>query len=376
MAGRFVLVAPNYHPRTCGVGDHSMRLAQELWRRGHEATVLTREPAQVHPEAPEVPVIGVPGSSPLTLCRRMFQEVSLLRAERVFIQYTPQMLGASRFGSAAVPLLARGLKAQHIPVTLIAHELFLPWSARPDLAVGAALQRLQFAWLLVSADRVVITTSSRLHLASRHLSRSGRPAPLLVPVGPNALPVPRTKGAGRCRIGLFSTLAFGKRFDVVLGAFERIGAVLGSAELVLIGDLAQNEARYGGLLKRIARNRFADRIRLTGKLPLARVSEEVAGLDVFLFPMDTGANTRSGTLPLPLGSAVPVVAARGSETDESFFRSGENILFADSLTEEAFADAAMQLLRDPELARRVGEGGLQLYSRALCWERIVDKLLG
>ena len=52
-----------------------------------------------------------------------------------------------------------------------------------------------------------------------------------------------------------------------------------------------------------------DRIRVTGRLSLAAVASEIAGLDVYLFPMSTGANTRSGTLPVALGTVrTPVLA--------------------------------------------------------------------
>ena len=63
---RFAFVSPNYYPRTCGVGDNTMRFAQELTRRGFETTVFTRSPASPNPEAPEVPVIAASGATPLS----------------------------------------------------------------------------------------------------------------------------------------------------------------------------------------------------------------------------------------------------------------------------------------------------------------------
>src|SRR5689334_12552603 len=95
---RFALVCPNYHPRTCGVGDHSMRLAQELRRRGFEAAIFTRAPAAPNPEAPEVPVTGVPGRFPLSIARRIDEELDRFAPTDLIIQYTPQMFGAWRWG--------------------------------------------------------------------------------------------------------------------------------------------------------------------------------------------------------------------------------------------------------------------------------------
>ena len=114
---------------------------------------------------------------------------------------------------------------------------------------------------------------------------------------------------------------------------------------------------------------------MTESLPLAEIASEIADLDLYLFPMDTGANTRSGTLPVALGAGVPVITIRGSETDASLFRADENVTFASDLTAAAFAEAALSLLRNRVLLERVGQGGRQLYEEHVSWERIADRLL-
>ena len=91
--------------------------------------------------------------------------------------------------------------------------------------------------------------------------------------------------------------------------------------------------------------------------------------------METGANTRSSTLPSALGSGIPTVAVCGRETDLSLFRDGDNVAFADAMTERAFAVAALRLLQDPAARTRVGEGGRRLYAEHLSWQRIGDRLL-
>lgn len=375
MPSRFVLVAPNFHPRICGVADYSVRLALELRRRGHDALILSREPAEPHPEAPEVPIAAVPGKTPRAVCRGIIDRVVTARPDRVLLQYVPWMWGASRFGSGAVPGLVRDLQARSIPVTMVAHEIFIPWSMRPDLAIAAALQRMQLAVMLRRADRSVITTTSRERDIAPLLALSGARSPATIPVGAGAVPAPRATDPGRQRLGMFSTLSKGKQVEVVLEAFAYIGAELPRAELVLVGDFSQDPARLQRLLAQLAAHPHAARIRVTGKLPLARVAEEVAALDVFLFPMAAGATTRSSTLPLALGTGIPVVATRGNETDERVFRAEENMVFADALTGEALAAAALRVLREPALAARIGDGGHRLYRERFSWEKIVDRYL-
>jgi glycosyltransferase involved in cell wall biosynthesis len=203
--------------------------------------------------------------------------------------------------------------------------------------------------------------------------------PGVIRVGANALPVPRrprAAGADGPRLGVFSTAAVGKRFDVVLDAFARVAREHAGAELILIGDLGPPERpRVREILESVRRHPASARIRMTGKLPLSDVAAEIAGLDAYLFPMSTGANTRSGTLPVALGAGLPVVAIHGPETDADLFRDGENVVLAAGLDAPAFAEATLRLLRDHALAARVAEGARRLYEQHLSWPRIADHLL-
>jgi glycosyltransferase involved in cell wall biosynthesis len=373
---RFALVAPNYHPLTCGVGDHSMRLGGELLRRGFSATVFTHAPAETNPNEPALPVSGVPGRDPVTIAAAIAAQILKGGFSDVVLQYVARIWGGSRFGSPALPLLAARLAEAGVAVTLIAHELFTPWQLRPDLAMGAGLTRLQLAMTMGSCSHVFVTTGSRQRLIGPAVAALAPARGLhIMRIGPNALPVPWTSRPSGRRLGLFSTMAVGKRFDVVIEAFEAVTRVHPDAELLLIGDLGPPTGRAGQMLSaRLEGSAGRDRIRMTGKLSLGEIANAVASLDVYLFPMDTGANTRSGTLPLALGSGVPVVAVAGVETDPLFV-DGENIVFARSLTGAAFADATLDLLADPSRRARVGEEGRRLYERELAWGPIMDGFL-
>jgi len=376
MPQRFALIAPNYYPLTCGVGDHTMRLAAELQRRGHQAAVFTHAPAAPNPEALGVPVTGVAGKRPLSIAARVAKEILSQGFSQVIIQYTPQMWGAQRLGSPALPALAALLRSRGARITLVMHELAPPWNRRPDLALGAALMRLQLRAMLRLSDVLFVTTESRRQLLTGAVAGGSlREPPGVLRVGPNALPLERPFVPGGHRVGLFSTLAVGKSFDVVVAAFEGTLRAYPDAELLLIGDLGPPDSkRFRELEARIAASPGAQRIHLTGKLTLAEIAVAVASLDVYLFAMNTGANTRSGTLPLALGSGVPVVAIRGPETDPLFV-DRQNVFFAASLNGAAFADGTRQIFADRALAVRLSEGGLRLYRENLSWETIVDTLL-
>ncbi len=371
------LVSPNYHPRTCGVGDNTARLALELLRRGMRVVVLTRTPAEPHPDAPEVPVVGFGGRGPSAITRAMLRWFDSNPADDVIVQYTPQMLGAWRFGSTAVPRLVRALHARGAAVTVLAHELCIPWEARPDLLVGALTQRIQLASCARAASRFAVTTGTRVPLVGNWFRFVPRTPPVrFVPIGSPVTPVPWSPSTKGFRIGTFSTLTVGKRFDVVLDAFALVAREAPDAELSLLGDmLGRKDGMTRNFVQAVASHPARDRIHVPGKQALSAVAETVASLHVFLFTMDTGANTRSSTLPVALGSGVPVVATRGAETDD-IFQDGRNVLFARSLSGEAFSESVLRLLREPALAARVSQGAKALYDSHLSWPRVVDALFG
>jgi glycosyltransferase involved in cell wall biosynthesis len=352
-----------------------MRVAAELLRRGYDARVFTRAPATPNPEAPDVSVQAVPARGPRATARDIADAIVGWNADDVWIQYVSQMFRAWRFGSAAVPLLARRVRSAGARVLTVGHELFVPWSPRPDLAAASALQRLQFRALIGATDGLVVTTASRLAIAKR-FPRAHRVPEFarVVPVGATAHPVFPGSRAGPFRLGVFSPLGSGRRFDVVLDAFAKIARDVPDACLEVIGTLGDDRAERT-FRRRIAAHALADRIDLTGRVPLIQVARRVAALDVFLFPMNTGATTRSSTLPLALGSGIPVVAIRGAETAD-FFVDGQNVAFAEALEGSAFARAVLRLRADPSLHARIAAGARALYLRRLTWPTIVDGLLG
>ncbi len=373
---RIALVSPNYHPRTCGVGDNSARLALELARRGIASVVLTRAPAEPHPAVPEVPVVGFRGG-PRAIGRAILDWLDSNPGHDVIVQYTPQMLGAWRFGSTAIPRLVGALRSRGTAVTLMAHELCFPWATRPDLLASAMSQRLQLAACARNASRFAVTTETRASLLRRWLRFvPGAPSVRVVPIGSPVTPTPWSPGPSGFRVGTFSTLAVGKRFDVVLDAFALIAREVPEAELLLLGDmLARRDRMTRRFFEAVARHPAGDRIHVPGKQPLETVANTLASFHVLLFPMDTGATTRSSTLPLALGSGVPVVAMRGVETDD-IFEDRRNVLFARALSGQAFSESVLELRKDPALAATLSEGARALHSSHLVWPKIVDSLLG
>src|SRR5450432_4110357 len=82
---RFAIVAPNFYPRVCGVGDHTARLGAELQRRGHEVRIFSRQPAERHPEMPALEVHGAEGRWPTPIARHLMEAITEYRPTDVLI---------------------------------------------------------------------------------------------------------------------------------------------------------------------------------------------------------------------------------------------------------------------------------------------------
>jgi glycosyltransferase involved in cell wall biosynthesis len=373
---RLAFVSPNFYPRTCGVGDFCARLAHELGTRDVGVKIYSREPVQSNPEAHNVVAKGVRGERPWRIARGIWDHLAQDRPTDLVIQYTSQMWDTWRFGSPALPWLAERARRSGIRVFLIAHEPFIGFPRhRPDLMVASGLQRLQLAALLKSCERTFVTTETRIRYLEGMSALLGVPRPGVVRIGASALPKPRHASPAR-RLGVFSTASVGKQFDAILAAFAVVAAELSDAELVLIGDLGpRDSARVRSLEEAVRRHPASERIRITGRLELPQVADEIAALDVYFCPMNTGANTRSSSLPTAFGSGVPVVAVKGVETDPSVFVHRRNVLFADDLTGPSLARAALEILRDSTLAAELSAGGRALFEQHLAWPRIADRFL-
>ena len=135
---RFAIVCPNFYPRTCGVGDHSVRLGSALRRRGHRVAMFSRTPAQPHPEAPELPVTGSDARLPVLVASQLAAAIAEERPTDVILQYTPHMWESSRFGNPAGSLAIRRDLTPPI----------FPTGATTELAAASGDYTGQPAWMI------------------------------------------------------------------------------------------------------------------------------------------------------------------------------------------------------------------------------------
>ena len=164
-----------------------------------------------------------------------------------------------------------------------------------------------------------------------------------------------------------------KGVDLLLEAL----ADLPEAELLIIGGLPNDPQR--SRLERLGEKLgVADRIRVTGPQPYARVPELLTEADVALLPLAEGIVARCFTSPLKLfdylAAGMPIVAV-DYPTIREILRDGENCLLVPPNDPAALAAAIRRLLTDRVLASRLGHQA-RLDAANYTWDRRAERVLG
>ena len=166
-----------------------------------------------------------------------------------------------------------------------------------------------------------------------------------------------------------------KGIDTLLAAWPGVLEAVPQAELQIVGDgpdrpRLEAEARRLGLDGRI---QFAGAL---GDVALAHAYGEAT---VFALPVRTMLGNQAGGEGFGLvyleaaAAGLPVVAGNGGAIPE-VVRDGETGLLVDARSPKEVAQAVVRLLRDPELARRMGETAQKRALEEFSFERFRGRL--
>ncbi|MEV0592641.1 glycosyltransferase family 4 protein [Nonomuraea cavernae] len=267
------------------------------------------------------------------------------------------------FGAAApLGLLAPRLRAAGARrVVMLTHGHEASWAAAPGFR--AALRRIG-----EHADVVTYLgeyTRSRL-VAAIAPDKLVRLAPG-VDTGQFRPDVPRAElGLGdRPVVACVSRLVARKGQDILIRAWPQVLRAVPAAVLLLVGG-----GPYLGRLRRLAGGQ--ESIRFTGTVPAAGLPGYYAAADVFAMP----CRTRMGGIDVEgLGivfleasaTGLPVVAGASGGAPDAV-RHGETGLVVDGTDVGEVAGALIELLGDPERARKMGAVGRDWIVREWTWD--------
>lgn len=357
------------------------------------------------------------GVAPSVLISRKWQRFAV-RAEGGAVPVHPVVAGWGLRCWGQVPRFCRqeAVDLLHVQYQAAAFDLggwvnWLPWwlrrqAGRPRLVVTFHDLRLpyifpkagRFRWRSILAlarysDAVICTNVEDLETLRRELGGGPRRSgPLLrhVPLG-NNVPVDPPPGFERetwrarwgfgpetlvlAYFGFLNESKGGEELIAVLDSLLKRGY---NARLLLIGgDTGASDPSNVAYARRvralIESHGLDERIVATGFVDLPQVSAHLLAADVAVMPYRDGVSLRRTTLLALLQHGLPVVSTQPAGALPEVI-DGENMLLAPPRNVEALSQAVQRLAADPELRRRLSQGGRAL-GRRFAWPEIARKTL-
>lgn len=206
---------------------------------------------------------------------------------------------------------------------------------------------------------------------------------------PPTLPKPRAraagggaetaKGASRPTVLTVGRLAASERYkghDVILDAWPEVTRRVPTAEYLIVGD-GDDRARLESRAREMG---LTDSVRFAGSVSPEELDVCYDRCSIFAMPARTELDARA-----PRGEGFGIVfleaMAHGKAVigprvgaPAEFIRPGEHGLLVDPASKGEVAEALIELLEDPERARRMGEAGKQWVAREFTFDRFCERL--
>jgi glycosyltransferase involved in cell wall biosynthesis len=377
------LITAEYPPVPGGVGDYTHLVAGGLARAGggpvHVWTGLSRSGERSSRPTPEQPGVAV--------CRDAgrWSRSDLARLDaalddtpgprRLLVQYVPQAFGYRGMNLALPRWLARRRQTGD-EVWVMFHEAYIPlrWGDRPTWWLLSVGQQFMARALLAGCARAFVSMHALVgrlrRLAPRAVPIEWVPVPSGVPVrdDPHAAATVRRElaPAGDVVIGCFGAFGASQRsllarvLPPLLTPRGRVGLLIGRNGPQLAREL---EAAHPGL---------AGRLRATGGLEAASVSQHLLACDVMIQPYDAGVVAKRTSLMACLAHGRAVVTHLGRDSEPLWAETDGVALGPDD--GPGLVEAAEALIADPASRARLGRAARQLYDRRFALEYTIAAL--
>ena len=370
-----MMVCPSYPPQdiTCGIGDYTRFLTEELAAQGHEMVVVCSTQYRGSPSG-SARVLPLFSRWSIREAWHLSGSPSAPRADIVHIQYTPALYG-QRMGFALLPLLAR-LRRGGPPVVVTFHTLV----GGPAWSKVSALLLLATAHHCISAnEEVTAMVRRRFPRLMRRLTE--------IPIGANIPPIAtngKDREAGRSLIGVplvshllvhFGLVYPGKGLETLLEALALLRRQHPGPYLVVVGDTRPEDGDYRTSLETLAaRLGVASAVIWAGHRSAEEVSRVLRSADVFVVPYDGGSSIRRSSLIVGLAHGLPVVST-SANLCSAYLKDGENVALVPPGNPQALAARIASLLAAPGEAARLGRAALGLAER-FTWPTIARETRG
>ncbi len=358
---RICMVCPSYPPQdvTCGVGDYTQCLAEELVRQGEEVLVVTSDRYRGKADR-SIPVLPTVQSWTLGTAWWLTGSRKHPPIDLIHLQYTPDLYGRG-LGFKLIPLLTR-LRAKGLPTIVTFHTL----------TGGSRQTKIVALFLFATAHHSISANEEVSAMLRRYLPALAKRW-TEIPIGTNIQAVLTNeildRRTARTRLGLpedalllahFGLVYPGKGLETIIAALPKILRHRPRARLVILGDTRPENQEYRRTLTALV-----DRLGVTSAVIWAgrRSQEDVSHLlrvsDVFVVPYDDGASIRRGSLMAGLAHGLPVVSTH-SALPSFYLRDSVNVALVPPKNADALAAKITSLLAAPEETARLAKAAVAL----------------
>jgi glycosyltransferase involved in cell wall biosynthesis len=286
----------------------------------------------------------------------------------VILQYNPFSFG--RWGFAPrlpIDMMLLRRRRPHVRRAVMVHEAFVPIDSFKTLVMGA-WQRLQLRALLLTADVVMVTTSSWIRLLPPDCRA------VAIPVGSNLPDRRDRREQSRQALGVdddaLVLATFGSDhpsflLHYIVDAANAVVAAHGSVKLLCLGAGARP---LKGLDPSVELYR-------PGRQSADELAIGLSAGDIYLSPFSDGLSTRRTTLVAALQHGLPVVGTQGSRTEPELRSETAGICWTAPHGIASFVSGTLELAGDRALRERVGAAARDLYDRTFSWHLIAESHL-
>lgn len=317
---------------------------------------------------------------------RIRKEIFRIKPDIINLQYNPFMYGKHgiAISFAFLPLSIKIYSKVKIIVTF--HELYFPFGRLGLRGLTWALvQRAELIPIGLGTDTMIAATGSRVRSLKQLFPWKNRTIHK-IPVGSNIIPLPcpaDTRDTTRNHLGItgnvillgiFGTLAQHKSLSIIIRALAHFVGIV-EMRLLCIGKIDLNDNTWKETMHLAQKLGVERYIVVTGTITYDKVSQYLSVLDIYLALYDDGISAVRGTLVASLAHGLPTVGLRGLDTDDEWFRHGENLILIDKIDTAHLIEALNSLIFDIQLRAKLGKKAKSSFKQNFSWCKIADQHL-
>lgn len=376
-----VLIITNHYPDMFGgVGDYTYHIGNALRDEGCEVIVLTTRNEKVRINNDKVIVLPKIEQWGFSSISKIIEIVKEIQPDFVNIQYVPYM-----YNHWGIPLwlilFSFSLRLQGFRLITTFHEVALKISVDPKLIVFGLLQRLIAYTLALTSCKVIVSIEYWKKLLFPFKNKISK-----IPIGSNILPISFSNDeklllkktiapGGEFIIVTFGTVNPYRDHNIFLMAIREILQLPNPPGLKILFLGYSSDHFVKDLENKIKELNLTKVVNFLGYLDFREVFKYLSTSDIFVLLRvcdRKGVSIKSGSIAAAYAASLPILSVKGELTDE-FFKEGENIFFARSLSVHDLANALMELLENSDLREKLSIGAKKTYREQLEWHVLAKK---